>query len=158
MSTPDLTSKVCFPEGYEDPSLRFHATARLPLTVGTAPAEVLFIARGPYLIVEAPAESGVADLATRFRELSGAVRMVLSYLFGIRLDRRNCDVQLDAGGRVVQVDWYAGRTGAEDTTFYRPIPVSWSEWVGASREFLLTRPRRTAGPSCHLRACVDVPR
>jgi hypothetical protein len=133
VSTPDLTSKVCFPEGYEDPSLRFHATARLPLTLGTAPAEVLFIARGPYLIVEAPAESGVADLATRFRELSGAVRMVLSYLFGIRLDRRNCDVQLDAGGRVVQVDWYAGRTGAEDT-IYRPIPVSWSEWVGASRE------------------------
>lgn len=130
--TPDLTSKVCFPEGYVDPTLRFQATARLPLVLGTTAIDVLFIARGPFLIVEAPAEPGVADAAARFREVSGAIRMVLSYLLGIRFDRRNCDVHLDAAGRVTQVDWFAGRSGSEDT-IYRPIPVSWSEWVAASR-------------------------
>lgn len=131
VSTPDLTSTVCFPAGYVDPTTGQQATARLPLLLGTTSVEVLSIASGPFLVVEARAETGVASTAARFREVSGAVRMVLSYLFGIRLDRRNCDVQLDASGSVVQVDWFAGRSGLADT-IYRPTPVSWTEWVAAS--------------------------
>lgn len=128
--TSDLTTKVCFPQTIEDPILRSSALARLPLVLADVPVEVFTIARGPYLIIEAPAAAD-SGAASRFREVSGSLRLLLSYLFGVRLVRRTCDVHIDASGDVLQVDWYPGRPAAEDT-IYTPIPVSWHDWIRAS--------------------------
>lgn len=136
VSVSDLQNKVVFPEGYEDPKLQFHATARLSLVLTERVVDLLYIAQGDYLVLEAPAVAGASDDAERFRIISGATRMVLSYLIGVRLDRRSCEVQLDENGRILQVDWFPGRTGDGDS-IYRPIPVSWTEWCHASQALKL---------------------
>jgi hypothetical protein len=134
-STSDLTTRVCFPRTIEDPIQGFSARARLPLVVADVPVEVFALSRGPYLIIEAPA-LGDSYAPARFQEVSGSLRMLLSYLFGLRLDRRTCDLHIGLSGDVLQVDWYAG-SAAGDESIYTPIPVSWADWMRASNNLNL---------------------
>lgn len=157
VSVREFEHRVLWPAIYTDEQLGFQARAHLPLSLADGSLDVLWVPQGSVLILEAPAE--VAPNSERFAEVCGAARMLFSYLFGVRLDGPSQTVHLGDRDQVLEVEWYSGRAGGRDT-FYKPIPVSWSEWHAASEALGLDRKNGPLVPAVIARmvqAVVDAP-
>ncbi|SET92821.1 hypothetical protein [Stigmatella erecta] len=125
VKTTNALDKVSFPALIRDKKMC--ARARIPLQIDGRSVELIWLNEGPFLILESAAP-GMDE--QEFSRLSIGLRQFFSYLLGERLDGDRCDVQLDASGAVIQVDWYEGKNSKRN--IYHPIPVSWSEWGAAT--------------------------
>ncbi len=68
----------------------------------------------------------------QFQKLSGTARILFSYILGISLEQRSCELALSSDGKTVyEAWWYAGRNRSGNS--YTPIPSSWGHWATAKR-------------------------
>jgi hypothetical protein len=150
----DLWSRVCFPQRLVFPKTKGVATALLPLTLPGVVLDVFFLKEGPFLVIEERPTSGAPLELDRFREASGAAKILLTYLTGERFDADSCDVLADQNSDwIIEARWYQGR--GLDRHIYHPIPTSWSESASAQRALKLDRANRNALDPQVLSRCLD---
>lgn len=136
-----LWSRVHFPRRLVFPR-GGAATAYLPLTVAGAALDIYYLKEGPFLVLEASADID----AKRYREITGAARLLLTYLTGERFDADSCDVvAVAASDFVTEARWHHGTSIHRH--MYHPTPMTWTEVVAAHHALGLPRAASTLDPA-----------
>lgn len=118
-----LPEKLRDKDGFED-------SAWLPLKVGNRQVDIYYLQSISSIVIEV-IEDGLTY--EKFEELRGSVVQFCSYLIGIDLTVKSCDVLLSKDeSEVYQIYWYSGREISEN--HYHPIPSFWGEWAQAKHK------------------------
>lgn len=132
----DKQADLTLPHFIEDETGRSNSHW-LPLVVDGRQLDFYYLQAQNWIVFDAP--RGVTY--EEFQKLSGTTRLLFSYILGIGLDQRSCELALSADLKTVYEAWfYAGRK--RGGSIYAPIPSSWGHWALAKQQITIPQDMR----------------
>lgn len=123
----DKKPDLLFPHFIKDDS-GYEGSLWLPLRYDGLEFNLYCLPENHLLVFDAP----VGISFDQFQKFSGTTRVLFSYLLGISLEQKSCELALSSDGKTAhEAWWYSGRNRIANS--YTPIPSSWSHWATAKR-------------------------
>ncbi len=126
----DELKNLLLPEGYEDTDSSSSICGVLPIDTDFGKVDCFYLKKPSWFVIELTSEKMTYE---DFDNLSSSIRRFLTYLLGIRLDRKTANMVIDKSSMTAQlIRWYTGND-KDNAGFYRPIPSLRAEMYDASK-------------------------